>query len=242
MSAIGIGIGIGARRLGAGGAAAADPIADIEALLPAGSYFWLGDDAVPASGSGALTAWDDRLQSLDIASVIGSAPTIDDDVTLGKRVAIYTNHSHDSPASITIAQPWSYFAVALTANSGAGQRVFVSDAAASQQRFGQNGSDQRVHAGTNLDATSSLDTNYHSWAGLANGASSEIWLDAVSKITGNAGTGAFSSTALRFGKNGAGSQPWNGRIAALILAAGNISADISTIHSKFDEYYGGALP
>ncbi len=218
-----------------GGAAAADPIADIEALLPAGSYFWLGDDAA----LGTVTTWTDRLQSLDLSATGTQKPTAAEDAAFNNKVALDFDGSNDrmfTGAFTAVPHPGEMFVVAQADEVPAQSMLVDGLGEPNRMVIWKTSSLWRLYSGATLSSATAPDTSVHVHRALFNTTTSEQWLDGVSIKTGNAGS--QSLTGVTVGNENSGASPFNGRIAAVIFAPASLGGDGATIVSKLQTYYG----
>lgn len=119
-------------------------------------------------------------------------------------------------ASVTLAQPYTIFAVAKGVAADTLQRNIVSDVVASAGWLYKIAASKvwALYAGSSFGAGVTDNGNTHVFAAEFNGASSELRIDTTTSVTGNPGSGAYSAGTFRIGGE---SQFWNGYICEVLL-------------------------
>lgn len=116
-------------------------------------------------------------------------------------------------------QPFTVIAVNTRAGTGGGGfgRLFAKEAGSTPMLNNSNSTQIAMSAGSQLTYTIGAAPN-SAWiySGLFNGASSEFWADGVSKVTGNVGTGNYTTAGWTIGGS-ATSRSWDGKIAFIAL-------------------------
>lgn len=95
--------------------------------------------------------------------------------------------------TITQAQPYSH-AVVFRRGSATGDIFYASGVT-----FGQGSADVRIFAGSACCSSAPSNDVWHALQGVFNGASSAIYFDGGSAVTGNPGTGGSSSNSVSIG-------------------------------------------
>lgn len=147
----------------------------------------------------------------------------------------------------SISQPITSFAIAKLATAAVDDGVVrgIIDGDDSSNRvlmikFIDSPDDWRVAADTQIEG-GAADDNPNLWAFVANGASSEFWLNGVSEASGNSGVEAPDGVTI--GANYAKSTLfWIGQILGAIIVGGNSSnADKNQVGNEiFENIYGGS--
>lgn len=149
---------------------------------------------------------------------------------------VYTNGG-------ALSQPFNVYTLAKldasAVNDGNSHRIIERTNPGGQIFMGQYTSATpdsfSIYAGTVLDDGDS-DANWHLWTALFNGGSSQLWLDSVSKVSGNAG--ASNPSGLSFGADGAGNSPWKGLALSVIIADPAFSdADRIAVQNILNTYW-----
>lgn len=129
--------------------------------------------------------------------------------------------------NLTQAQPFTIFAVFATdiaTPSVADDVVYGLDTSGPQ--FGPaTTTDWFIWAGTAAIKGGTPDTNAHTSSAVFNGASSQLWVDGTSIVTGNPGTLGLSTGEIGIGRYeaGAADQSFNGVIGEVIAYAAALS-------------------
>lgn len=124
-----------------------------------------------------------------------------------------TNALLATSSNPSISQPWTAVAVAKRPLSSSLQGLIGSASGIVNFLGGGNVNNTlAINAGTTVTAAST-DGSWHSMAGVLNGASSVLTVDATDNTGLNAGTTAWGANALRVCRNGSGGASWAGQIA-----------------------------
>ena len=196
---------------------------------------WADTAGTVASTNGAKFARiDDLSGSANHATqaTAGNQPTRTDAGVNGKTVGTFASASTthlDSPA-FTIAQPCSM----LVWFSGAAATGYVCDSQSNARGLLIITTTPNIYAGTALAAGSAVNTLQHFVAGLFNGASSIIRLDAT-ETSGAAGVNV-ATTGITIGAAGGATTYFDGKICEIAYYTG----DIGITHRNSAQSYGTA--
>ncbi len=183
---------------------------------------WRADTGVTEAGTG-VSSWVDMISSFDmVQGTDANRPALVTGVINGQPVVRFTQANTDFLTQATgptgQAQPYTIAAVAKKTATGVVQWVLT---AAGNNTFRNLGVDSDgtaiMFAGSTFDTADAIDTNFHAWVGIFNGASSELFLDNASLGTGDASTGASTTGFTVGGGNNAGSDPFGGDIAEVLF-------------------------
>lgn len=136
-------------------------------------------------------------------------------------------------STATSAQPAYYFTVIRMKTTGGPQNIFDNISGGSGRNvLGDNGSGSwRMYGGSILDG-GTQDTARHVLIATYNGASSDLSVDGVSVVSGNAGTNGLDSLKLGFSTDG-----WNFcegfRSSGGVLGAGNLASALAYLKAKW---------
>ncbi len=117
--------------------------------------------------------------------------------------------------SSPLAQPGTVFVVVRSQSTTDSGKIF--DGVGSGRWLIQpSGGTWQIFAGSTVLSGGTADTNWHVFSLIFNGASSEVFVDGVSTITGNPGAANFDGITLG-GDNGSGTSPLTGDEAEVII-------------------------
>ena len=216
---LGLGLGI-PYSLGGPKAAAFSPL-DLSPTL------WLdaSDTSTITEVGGAVSQWDDKSGSnLDLVqATAANQPTSGTRTLNGLNVLDFDGSDWMRPAALSnITQPNTIFTV--FDNDNAAVTAYLVDGfgnAATRHTFHFAFGGYSIFAGSSLLA-GTVDTNPHISRSVYDGASSNLFIDGVSTITGNAGSNSFDMITL--GARIDNSSPFDGAIAEIIVVDGTLTA------------------
>ena len=224
---------IGGLIAGGTGAAPDPPLTGLVARFRA--------DTEVTEDTGGVSAWGDPVGGFDLAQATeANRPALVAGVINGHPVIRFTlaNNDHLSRA-VTPAENQPYAWVIVAAHpiaSGAGQWAVSSTFAF--RCVGYDSSDRpQMFAGSTLADNVALDANFHTVVGNFNSASSEIFVDGASVVTGDASTGNIAGLIIGAGAVAAG-DPFGGDIAEVflydhVLDAGEIAAMDTYVAARY---------
>jgi len=167
-------------------------------------------------------------------NIIYGHPVIRFDGSNDTLIGTYTNGG-------SMSQPITVFAVAVLSATADTVKHLI-DGTATGHRPILRQSDEGAAGLWGIAAATSVvggasDTNWNIWTALFNGASSQLWLNGVSELTGDAGTN--DGAGLRVGTNTSGLAGWLGDIAELIFFDAELSdADKDEVGHYLADRYG----
>ena len=144
-----------------------------------------------------------------------------------------TNNYLDSITTNGLAQPYTFFAVAKTTVATYGALQLYDSTGSERTFFGKDytaTTQMRAYAGIQITGGVHGST-YNYYCGIFNGASTVIYKNTVSLITGNPGTQGI--TNLRVGANISIQELWSGQIAELLFFSGAISGENQTVMNSY---------
>jgi len=219
-------------------------LAKIDARLSSGAYFWVADDALPLSGTGTITAWDDRIQTEDAAATVTVTPTVQDQSSLSsKRTVAFIRASSEkltSGSNITISQP--FFWMIVVKSDLDGLQFLLESSDTNPTLMIRDEDILRLKCATNLDTVATLNTQFRVISALANGASSKIWTEDTEVASGDSGALGFSSAGLIMGSTVAGANFFGGEIAAVIMEPSDFTSSRAATIVDLESYYGVTFP
>ena len=185
-----------------------------------GLIAWFRADTEVTEGTGGVSAWGDPVGGFDLAQATeANRPALVAAVINGQPVIRFTRANADHLARATTptpVQPYTWVMVAALTTGSAIFQWAVSDGA-SFRSLGYNNSDQpAIFSGGVVADDVASDGNFHALIGVFNGASSEIFVDNASVVTGDAGAGNFSG-GIVVGAGPSASDPLGGDIAEVLL-------------------------
>jgi len=199
--------------------------------------------AVPSADNDSVAVWPDlsgnnNHLTMDTAA---SQPLFKTAI-LNSRPAMLFDNTDDQLsltafASGTLSQPMTYFLVAkLVAVHPSGYQFIVDGQATGRSTIYVNPSlTWGLYAGTESNAAGAADTNNHLFAALFDGASSKLWVDGGSGVTGN--PGATAMDGVRMGYNPV--SPGNCYVEEFIVYdAGLTTADVNRVGRYLSAKYG----
>tara|TARA_R110000751_G_C13621831_1_gene464688 strand:+ start:95 stop:778 length:684 start_codon:yes stop_codon:yes gene_type:complete len=176
---------------------------DPNSISGLGAWYDASDNSTITESSSRVSQWDDKKGTANLVQATGgSQPLLVTADQNGLDIINFTGSRNMVTASLSaIAQPQTWYIVA-TAPLATGTTARIIDSG-SQQMFHSAVSNRfSIYAGTQLNFVQSLGTTqYYIWTLRYNGASSDLLLDDVSKVTGNAGTSSAGTldVAGRYG-------------------------------------------
>jgi hypothetical protein len=144
-----------------------------------------------------------------------------------------TNNYLDSVTTNGLTQPYTFFAVAKTTVGTYGALQLYDSTGTERSFFGKDymaTSQMRAYAGSQITGAVHGST-YNYYCGIFNGASTVIYKNTVSIITGNPGTQGLS--ILRVGANISINELWSGQVAELLFFSGAISGGNQTLMNSY---------
>ena len=184
---------------------------------------WRADTGVTEAGTG-VSSWVDMIGSFDmVQGTDANRPALVTGVINGQPVIRFTRANTDFLTQATgptgIAQPYAIVAVlAHTASSGVAQWLCSAAGGVSFRNIGFTNDDKpRMFAGASFNDDVALAANFHSFIGIFNGASSEIFIDNTSVVTGDNGGGSSETGFTVGGGNNSGADPFGGDLAEVLF-------------------------
>lgn len=139
---------------------------------------------------------------------------------------------------LTQAQPITILlALQFTAVPSAQVQIVVNGAGTNLAMASGTGADVNkwaYYASTLQTSTTVIDTKFHVWDAIFNGASSQMDLDGVSLSTANPGTTGIVSSTLRFGFGAASFLLCEALLYSSALSGTNLTAAISYLNTKWN--------
>jgi hypothetical protein len=169
-----------------------------------GELDWAAVDAWRGAATAYVKTWFDQSGSTDLSqTTAGSQPSLD---TVNKRIVgtVGTGSTagrHMKASWTAISQPWTLACVCLTPSIGAASTadVIIGSSHGNSTNivalYMDTTAGRGVYAGTNL-TNAGTTTGLQQIAVAANGASSQLWANGSSLVTGNAGTAGIQSLGL----------------------------------------------
>jgi hypothetical protein len=185
------------------------------------------DLGVTDAGSGKVSSWDDQANAFDLSQgSAGNRPTVVSDVINGHSVIRFERDNSefiDRALTPALSQPFTVTAIVAAVAGNADAGLFDDGAGGNfrQVILEENGATAwRVSlfagAGLNGGVGSNVAGGTFAWLELVfNGASSEIRVNNVQAVTGDAGSGSL--TGIRLGRRHDDSLPIDGDIAELMV-------------------------
>lgn len=193
---------------------------------------------VGAGNGFALTWYDQSGNSRNATQVTaGDQPTMVVSGTVqtanGKSILVFDGVNSFMSLTAFMPQPSTYFIVAKTNNASQLQALISSNNTSARHQISLNSGQYNIFAGTILTG-GSVNTNEHLYSAIFNGASSELRVDGVSIITGNAGSHTVTNPEIGGLTNGV--IPWNGYIKTVIGYPSDQSANFAAIESLINGF------
>jgi hypothetical protein len=169
-------------------------------------------------------------------------PTLKTSVLNEKPVFRFSSHYLVGSYSSSVSQPVTMFLVtkldAAAVGDSSAYRPFTSEDGTNQHLFWKHTTKKwRMYAGNAIEGSASVDSDWHIFTLLFNGASSGMWIDGVSDISGNAG--AEGSDGLSWGAFYNGGNAFDGDQAAILTYDSNLStADRNQVQTYLSDEYG----
>jgi len=144
-----------------------------------------------------------------------------------------------------LSQPVNVFAAAAldvaAVDDGVSRRIMDGDDAGGRIVLAQNATPNPdtwgLWCGTGWIDGAASDSNWHIWASLANGASSELWIDAALQAAG--GPGALNPDGLTIGAHYLALNHWDGDIVSVIVCDPSLSdAQRVAMQNAMNAYWG----
>lgn len=122
-----------------------------------------------------------------------------------------------------ISQPFTFFVVGQSTDTGTSVRQFFDGITGARSFFGKTGADlMRYWSSTHIYSTETTGKLMHYYSGVVNGASTIIYKDALSYITGNPGANGLGGMRVG-GQSSPTAEPWKGPICELLFFPGVMS-------------------
>ena len=122
-----------------------------------------------------------------------------------------------------ISQPFTFFVVGQSTDTGTSVRQFFDGITGARSFFGKTGADlMRYWSSTHIYSTTTTGRLMHYYSGVVNGASTVIYKDAVSYITGNPGANGLGGVRVG-GQTSPTAEPWLGPVCELLFFPGAMS-------------------
>lgn len=206
--------------------------------------FWLGDDLPGADGS-AVAAWTDRTANAYVMAqgTAGSRPTLQTNELNGHRAVRFDGTDDFLEIASTLGvetQPFGIFGVWLMADA-AKQALLQSSATGDTGHSIAAGGALAMNAGSEF-STAIAKARWCMTSALFNGASSALVIDGGAPVTGNPGTGTFTTgtESVKMGRAGAVADYYlNGDVAAVLVSLGLWSdADLARLYGWAAHTFG----
>lgn len=207
---------LGALRVMRPPAGAWSPL-DLPSLV---AWYDASDTATITSSGGAVSQWDDKSgNGYHLTQATGAMkPTTGSTTQNGLNTVSFDGTDLIANTSISLTQPNMVIIVCKFAASNA--FVFDEDSGNSPRQILNRSSNWRLFAGAYADSGMAVDTAWHVFSCLFNGASSQLWVDGTGSGAINPGT--ENMTGMAFG--GANSLPFTGEIGEFVACDPDLSA------------------
>jgi hypothetical protein len=216
-------------------------------------HVWYAADKITGLvDSQAITTWPDAgPNGDDIAQAVGgSKPFYKTNIVNSQPVARFDGSADFLSGAYTnagaLTQPFTIFAVAAldaaAVNDGNLRTIVdgddITNRALVRQDLTASPDDWAIYAGTLITSGDATDSNWTIFTALFNGASSQLWEDGTSILSGDAG--AQDPDGLTVGAKYDGTAAWwDGDIAEIIVYDANLgAADRSTVQQYLADKYG----
>lgn len=223
----------------------APPAFDPRTQVTALHVMWADDPDWTDPGDGnAVTTWRNHSGGGDPAEAGGNRPTFDAvNAAYNNRATIHFTRTSSQRLKVNladIAQPLKLLVVGNTGSAGTAERFLGFGGLATHVLGDTAGNLWTLRAGSTLDGTAS-DLNPHVVRATLNGASSGMWVDEASVLSGDAGANGIAWLSIgcdQVGGSG-GTNHLNGDVAFVGIYAGATSdAALSTLADDLATYYG----
>jgi hypothetical protein len=144
---------------------------------------------------------------------------------IGTGVSANSTNIATGATAYTLAQPFSYSAVAIRTNAASAGGIASNNTVTPNFLF-QTANDVRMGAGSNIDETAA-DNAWHSLQPVFNNTSSAFMVDGTANTALSVGTSAFTSQQLKLFRSTSGTS-LDGSIAEFIVYASALSGTDST--------------
>lgn len=208
------------------------------------------------AAAGAVSAYDDLgTNNLDpVQATAGRKPTTGTRTQSGLNTLDFDSTTNPgqwlgAPA-FTRAQPITIYVVAKLDTTALGvypnRQMVGSGNAAGPTVYMHATGKWAMYAGTEIPSATNADTNPHVFSTIFNGASSQMWLDGTSILTGNPGAAGWTaSNNVNIGGNGIAATPgsWDGQIDHVLMYDGaHTTTDRQTMENHLrDRWINGIV-
>lgn len=217
-----------------------NPLTQVTAL----HAVWAEDPSWTNPGNGnPVDSWRNQSGGGDPANTGTNRPTFrSSTAAFNNRATVEFASASSQYLDFNIADQAQSFKLLLvcSAATGAAQRFLGRGAAATAQGLGVTaGNAYSLHYGANLNGSTS-DANPHVLRATVNGASSQLWKDGSSILSGSASTGNQQRFLLGAGYDGSAFGNYlNGHIAfAAIYSGATSDTDLATLETALKSHYG----
>jgi len=220
-------------------------ISNMELWLKADTGVYSDNGSTPATDTDAVYRWDDQSgNNRDVVQATeADRPTYNTSeyetlpaIAFSKSDKDWLRFAGADPAD-TISQPITFFVVAEHASTPSGTSQYTLGGSADSNRINVGGAynnNWHLGAGTNLRG-GSVDTDIHIFSYLAKGASSYLYIDGDSELSGNAGTGSWQLITIGGGKYSPPGSPFDGNVCEVIMYSAELS---SGDRGQVEQYLG----
>jgi hypothetical protein len=204
---------LGAGLAGPASAAPSPPLTGLAA-------WYRADLGVTEAGTG-VSQWNDQSGNGHhvVQATDANRPALVTGVINAHPVIRFTRANTDrlvDTSGLSISQPYTLVMVAARTATGGTQWV-LSAGDGNYRCIGYDSDDTpQMFAGGIVDDAVPLNTAFHAFIGIFNGASSEIFIDNSSVVTGDAGSGSIGGVGIGVG-NGTTGDPFGGDIAEVLI-------------------------
>lgn len=203
------------------------------------AWYDASDTASITQSSGAVSQWNDKSGNLRhlLQGTGARQPTTAVDTINGFNVLKFVrgNNSFLSVTGVTIAQPLTMLAV-VKKTASTGNLQIVGNDQGTATLFVDNTKWAQYAGSTVQDSSATADVNAHQLVGIYNGASSQLWLDAVSVLAANPGAGG--KTGLTIGSDTVITEAWDGDIAELAFMSSAIGSTDRALWNTYCARWG----
>ena len=178
-------------------------------LPVAGALAWwdASDASTITASAGTVSQWRDKSGNLRHLAVTSGAPKTGIRTQNGLNVIDLVAEQLDSPV-VTQVQPITI--LAAMANDASWGSLLAHISGGSPPSMTTGNGQWSMYAGLSL-VDGAYDSAAHVWTCLFKSTTSQMWLDGVSKVTGDAWSTGYTGHGVRIGTG------WNGMLAELVI-------------------------
>ena len=192
-------------------------------------------------GNGFALTWEDQSGNNNNASQVIAAdqPKMVSSGTvetfLGKSILVFNGTSTHMQLTASMPQPSTYFAVAKQNSLVGNQTLISSDSISARHQIGTTGGQYSLIAGNTITG-GVPNINERQFTALFNGVSSQLWIDGVSVISGNAGSQTVTNPTIGTVIAPYPQNLWNGHIKTIVGYPSDQSANRAAIETIINTF------